>query len=339
MAAPPASCHSARREEERAGLRCWVLTEGHVGMVNQAVGLAEAMGLAPEIKRLAVRTPWKHLPPRLWVKALSAAGPGGDRLEPPWPDLLISCGKRSVAPALAIRRASRGRTFAVHIQTPPVDPGRFDLVVAPAHDRLTGPNVFVTRAAVHRVTPARLEQAAARFAPLLANLPRPLVAVLIGGSNGRHRLTPELTARVAEQLAALSRSRGIGLAVTASRRTGVENEAILRNRLSGASAVVWDGQGENPYFGYLGLADAVVVTADSVSMVSEAVSTGKPVHVVDLPGASRRIGRFHASLRDAGMTRRFDGTLDSWHYAPPDDTARAAAEVWRRLRDRRQAAA
>jgi mitochondrial fission protein ELM1 len=320
-----------------AELRCWVLTEGHVGMVNQAIGLAEAMGLTPEVKRLEIREPWRHLPPLLWVGTLRAPGPGGDRLAPPWPDIVISCGKRSAVPALAVKRASGGRTVAVHIQTPPVPAGRFDLVVAPAHDGLAGPNVFVTRAAVHRVTPERLAEAAARFAPGLAHLPRPLVAVLIGGSNGRHRLTPDIMARVADQLAALARDRGVGLAVTPSRRTGGENEAILRDRLRGLNAVIWDGQGENPYFGYLGLADAVVVTADSVSMVSEAVSTGKPVYVVELPGASRRIDRFHAMLREAGMTRRFEGRIETWQYAPPDDTARAAAEVWRRLRARQGA--
>jgi mitochondrial fission protein ELM1 len=317
---------------------CWVLTEGHIGMVNQAVGLAEAMGLTPVVKRLAIRAPWKYLPPRLWLGALDAPGPGGDRLTPPWPDLVISCGKRAVAPALAVKRASGGRTLAVHIQNPPVDPARFDLVVAPEHDGLSGPNVFVTRAAVHRVTPQKLAEAAQRFAPALAHLPRPLVAVLIGGSNGRHRLTPEVMARVADQLAALARDHGIGLAVTPSRRTGAENEAILRDRLKGLAAVIWDGRGDNPYFGYLGLADAVVVTADSVSMVSEAISTGKPVYVVDLPGASRRIDRFHETLRQAGIARRFEGRIESWSYAPPDDTARAAAEVWRLLRARRNAA-
>jgi len=317
---------------------CWVLTEGHIGMVNQAVGLAEAMGLTPVVKRLAIRAPWKYLPPRLWLGALDAPGPGGDRLTPPWPDLVISCGKRAVAPALAVKRASGGRTLAVHIQNPPVDPARFDLVVAPEHDGLSGPNVFVTRAAVHRVTPQKLAEAAQRFAPALAHLPRPLVAVLIGGSNGRHRLTPEVMARVADQLAALARDHGIGLAVTPSRRTGAENEAILRDRLKGLAAVIWDGRGDNPYFGYLGLADAVVVTADSVSMVSEAISTGKPVYVVDLPGASRRIDRFHETLRQAGIARRFEGRIESWSYAPPDDTARAAAEVWRLLRARRHAA-
>ena len=321
-----------------AELRCWVLTEGHVGMVNQAIGLAEAMGLKPEVKRLAIREPWRHLPPLLWLGTLRAPGPKGDRLAPPWPDIVISCGKRSAVPALAIRRASGGRTFTVHIQTPPVPASRFDLVVAPAHDGLTGPNVFVTRAAVHRVTPEKLADAAARFAPSLAHLPRPLVAVLIGGSNGRHRLTPDVMTRVADQLAALARDHGIGLAVTPSRRTGAANEAILRDRLRGLGAAIWDGQGENPYFGYLGLADAVVVTADSVSMVSEAVSTGKPVYVVELPGASRRIDRFHAMLREAGMTRRFEGRIERWSYAPPDDTVRAAAEVWRRLRARKAAA-
>ena len=113
--------------------------------------------------------------------------------------------------------------------------------------------------------------------------------------------------------------------MTASRRTGEANAAILKAALAGLPAQLWDGTGANPYLGYLALADAIVVTSDSVSMASEAVSTGKPVYVFDLDGGSARFERFHAHLRALGMTRPFDGTLDTWRYTPPDDTARVAA--------------
>ncbi len=312
----------------------WVLTEGHIGTENQALGLAEAFGADPVIKRVYPRFPWRRLPPRLWLGALHSPRRAGDRLLPPWPDLLITCGKRAAGVSVAIKRASRGRTFTVHVQTPPLRASRFDLVVVPEHDSLRGDNVFVTRAAVHRVTPARLEDAAKRFGERLAHLPRPLVAVLIGGSNRRHRLTPAITERIAEDLLSLARTAGAGLAVTPSRRTGEENVAILRRRLVGVPAEIWDGEGENPYFAYLALADAIVVTCDSVSMASEAISTGKPVYVIALEGRSRRIDAFHAALKSDGITRPFDGTLARWTYVPPGDTARAAAEIARRLKAR-----
>ncbi len=310
---------------------CWTLTEGHAGMESQCRGLAEALGVTPERKRARPRAPWIWLPTGCWPRPLAAPAPGSDALAPPWPDVLISCGRRSVDIALAIRRASGGRTFAVHIQDPHVRPSRFDLVVAPRHDGLTGPNVVVTAGAVHPVTPEKLAAAAGRFGPALAHLPRPLVAVLVGGSNRSYRLTPAVTAALAERLVELCRAEGAGLAVTPSRRTGRENERELRRRLAGVPSVVWDGSGENPYLGYLALADAIVVTCDSVSMVSEAIATGKPVYVVDIEGGSRRLRRFHEMLRADGITRPFDGRLDRWDYAPPDDTARAAEAIRRGL--------
>ena len=309
----------------------WVLTEGHVGMENQALGLAEAMGIEPAVKRLWPRAPWRYLPPRLWPAPLRSPGPGGDALQPPWPDLLITCGKRSTAPALAIKRASGGRTFTVHISDPRMSPAKFDLVVVSEHDPPRGENVIVVRGTVHRVTQAKLEAEARRIAGRLEGLPRPLVAVLIGGSNRKHKVGGDAMERFVGQLARLSRDRGAGLLVTASRRTGENNEAILRRGLADLPAEIWDRQGENPYFGYLGAADAIIVSGDSVSMVSEACSTGKPVHVARLATMSRRLEAFHAGLERDGLTRPFDGALQDWHYKPLDDTGRAANEVGARL--------
>jgi mitochondrial fission protein ELM1 len=313
-----------------AGPSVWAVHDGKVGMANQVVGLAEALGYPFLEKRLAIRGPWRHLTPQLWIQPLAALGPDGDRLAPPWPDVLIAVGRLTTAPALAAKRASSGRIFWVQVQDPRFARREVDLIVAPAHDPATGDNVFGTLGAVHRVTAARLSEGAAALAPRLAALPRPLVAVLLGGANRVYRASEALFAALVEQLVALAEA-GHGLAITPSRRTGAANEALLRRRLDGLPAYIWDGTGDNPYFGLLGLADAVLVTADSVSMVSEAAAAGKPIHVVDLEGGSAKFSRFHRALREAGITRPFTGAIESWRYAPPDDTARAAAEIRRRL--------
>ena len=138
---------------------------------------------------------------------------------------------------------------------------------------------------------------------------------------------------IRDRIAALAR-QGFGVAITPSRRTGETALAALRQRLSGVPHFLWDGTGENPYFGLLAHADALVVTGDSVNMVSEAASTGKPVHVVDLEGGSAKFRRFHDHFRQAGITRPFQGTIARWTYSPPDDTERAAAEIRHRLSHR-----
>ena len=308
---------------------CWVLSDGKAGMENQCVGLAEALGLDPVVKRVRLRFPWKQLSPSIlrWGNRYAAIGAP---LAPPWPDLLIATGRHSVAPGLAVGQQSPA-TFRVQIQDPGIAPGRFDLVVVPRHDRLRGENVMVTSGALHKVTAAKLAEAAARFGPGLAALPSPRVAVLVGGDNGVYRLTEAAAADLAGRLAGLARDHGAGLMVTPSRRTGAANERLLRQALAGLPAVVWDGVGDNPYLGYLGLADLIVATGDSVSMVSEACSTGKPVYVYDLPGGSAKFARFHQGLRDDGLVRPFTGALDRWSYPPLDDTARVAAQIRRQL--------
>jgi len=308
-------------------IRCWVLTDGKAGMESQCLGLAAALGLSPEIKRIATRFPWKYLPPQLWPRPLSAPGPGGDRLEPPWPDLLIASGRQAVAPAIAIREAAGGATVTVQIQNPTVDPARFDLVITPAHDGLGGPNVLSTLGAMHGVTAARLEEAARRFAPRYAALPRPLVAVLIGGPNRQYRMPPACADRLGGLLAEAAREAGAGLAITPSRRTGAANIRRIAARLEGVAADIWDGTGDNPYYGMLGLAEAIVVTGDSVNMVSEAAATGKPVHVFQLEGHGAKFDSFHRAMEERGVTRPFAGRIEYWRYTPPDDMAKAADAV------------
>jgi uncharacterized protein len=309
----------------------WVVSDGKVGMESQCIGLAEAMGANPIVKRIQVRRPWRWLPP-LWVPdPLASLGPKKDRLAPPWPDVLIASGRQSVAVSIAIRALSAGSTFTVQIQNPAVDPALFDAIVAPGHDRLSGPNIIATLGGMNRVTAARLAQAADRFAPRWSDLPRPLVAVMLGGSNKVYRMPARIGQKLGQDLAVLARREGAGLLVTPSRRTAPKVLEEIRRALDGLPAWIWDGSGENPYMGYLALADAIVVTADSVNMVSEAAATGKPVFVVELKGGSRKFRAFHEDLRGKGITRPFEGRLNSWHYTALHETERAAEEIRRRF--------
>ena len=292
-------------------------------MVSQALGLAEAVGFPFIEKRLTIRFPWAYLPPRLWFFPFSATH-HRPNLAPPWPQLVIGCGRNAAMPVLAIRRASDGHTAAVQIQDAGV--GEFDLSVVPEHDGLRGPRVIVTRGAVHRVTPARLAAERRRF-PALAAMSRPILSVLIGGTNKAYRLTLRRVREIADAVGEILRNQGGSALLTPSRRTGAAGIALLRNRLNGLPAVIWDGAGENPYFAFLALADAFLVTADSVSMISEAAATGKPVHILGLNGGNAKFARFHAVMRAAGVTRPFTGEIESWSYPIPDDTARAGAAV------------
>ncbi len=312
-------------------------------MASQAIGLAEAVGLPCSHRVARPRAPWRWLPGQACPGVLELGlGADSDPLTPPWPDLLISCGRRSVSMAIAIRRRSRGRTLTVHIQDPRVDPRHFDLVVPMAHDGLEGENCVPVLTALHRITPERLEEAATHFAPILLDGlagQGPRIAVLIGGSSRRHRLDPETSRRLAERLVAFGRRHGARLMVTASRRTGPENCAVLGETLRAAGGYFWDGHGENPYLGLLALANTVIVTEDSVSMVSEACATGRPVYTLALPGhMGRRLSAFHEGLRRRGLTRPFTDTLEYWRYPRIDETGRIAALVRERLAGRPDAA-
>jgi mitochondrial fission protein ELM1 len=311
-----------------SSLSSWLLAEPLVGLHSQIYGLAEAAGLTPELRDLRARWPWRHIAPEAWVAPLRALPPGA--LAPPWPDVLIGGGGKA-APILAALGRHGHAMRRVMVQHPRLKISRFDLVVVVRHDQLTGPNVLVTRTALHRATPARLAEAASVWAPRLAHLPRPWVAVLVGGSNGRFRLDAAVAEDLSARLAAMMRADRVGLALTPSRRTDPAARRVFADRLRPLGAEIWDMTGENPYYGMLALADAIVVTADSVSMISEAVATAAPVMIADIPGRSRRIGLFTQALIDEKRVRPYQGRMEHWPVAPLDDTAAAGAEMARRL--------
>jgi hypothetical protein len=300
-------------------------------MDNQSMGLATALGLDVTKKHLIATAPWRYLPPQLWLDPLRFLGKESDPLTPPWPDVVISTGRLTVAPALAIKRASGGKVFNIRIQSAYTAYNEFDVIVTPRHDQFVHPHGIQTIGSMHSLTHERLAAAAEKFAPQFAHLPRPLVGVSIGGSNACYDITPEIGRQLGEQLARMSAATGAGIVLTPSRRTGTAVEAALRLALADTPCYIWDGSGENPYLGLLALSDYLVTTADSVNMVAEACFTGKPVYVVELQGGSPKFLRFHQALRQGGYTRPFTGMLEQWTYPPLDEVSSVARQILQRM--------
>ena len=234
------------------------MTDGSVGMEAQGTAVAEAVGLPFSLRRARVTGAMQFLPAPLQLlvppSRLLHSVASNLPLEAPWPRLVMSIGRRSVPIALAIKRLSHPHAFALHIQNPRVPARLFDLIAAPVHDNFERPNVIVTFGAVHSVTASRIAEEAKRFAPRVATLPHPRIAVLLGGESQAFSFPPDAASAFGAELAALAKESGGALLVTPSRRTRPDSLA----RLSGATAdvphFVWDGAGDNPYFALLGLA-------------------------------------------------------------------------------------
>ena len=305
-------------------LTVWVLVErGLIGTEKQCVAVAEALGAQPVIKRITLRQPWRFLSPFINIGIRFGFG---EKIVPPWPDVLICGGRKSVGLALWIKKMSHGRTYTVCILDPKLHRDKFDLIAAPVHDGLSGPNIVQTIGAPNAITWQRLAEASAKWSPHFAALPSPRVAVLVGGTSRTHSMPRAKMETLAAQLRDLA-TQGCGLMITASRRTGAENLKILQDALAGTSAYIWDGQGDNPYEGFLALAEYIIVTSDSVSMTSESASTGKPVYRYDLSGGSARFDAFHVLMDLKGATRPFTGILEKWTYAPITDAQTVAEAI------------
>lgn len=294
----------------------WIITEGLAGTENQCIGVAEALGAAPDVMRVSLRPPWKQLSPWLSYEQSWSFVPS---LHGPWPDILVTSGRKAIAAARYIKKQSP-RTFTAHLQDPRVSPDQFDLVAVPHHDRLRGPNVIVTDAAPNRISEA-----------LLANAPHPApsakraIGVLIGGDSKTHRMTDAVMDRLCGQLTALAGNYKV--LVTVSRRTSAAQTARLKSALKNTDAYIWDGSGDNPYFGILAQADYLLVTNDSTSMISDAATTGKPVYLVPLEGGSPKFERLYAHLQALGTLRDFEGVLENHPYAPLQDARKIADAI------------
>lgn len=321
-------------------LACWIATNGAAGNVRQAQALARAMQTEPETLCTGLRMPWRWLAPRLTAGLRFGVAPQlRRRLHAPWPALVIGCGRDAAALIRWLRQASDGKTFTVQILDPRIDPKHFDLVVAPRHDALAGANVIQTIGALNAVDEDWLAAGCARF-PLLAQLPQPRMAVLIGGPRRGLDMSDAWFETFLARINSFAARDGGSLLVSTSRRTPQSWQRISRERLRATCVHFWNGaaDGENPYQGYLAAADRIAVTPDSVNMLSEACATGKPVFTLLPESARGKLTGLHAELRAQGWLHALDANVDfSTLQQPPPlrELAAVASKVWHVLESTR----
>ena len=318
----------------------WVLADQYIGNMNQCLGVADALGLPHQTKRISYNC-LARLPNLILGSTLAhVSGSGASQISSPWPDVVIASGRRTVPVARAIKRFSGGRTFLVQTMWPGRPADDLDLIATPFHDRpKRHANLIRTIGAPHNVTEKRLSAAAEDWKERLGNIARPCIALLVGGDTRRHRFTPTLARQLGREVSALARKWGGGLLVSTSRRTdSAAREALLKSLEDSADIFIWrDEHGDNPYLAYLALSDVVVVTGDSTSMCTEACATGRPVYVF-APAHSTGLKhqRLHKMLYDYGSAQPLSAALNSktmtvWSYEPINDAAIIACEIRRRI--------
>ena len=271
--------------DSRITPRVWAVLCYRGGDNSQILALAEALGWPFEVKRLAYRRLGRFVD--LWrgTTLLGIDRRRSSSLRPPWPDLVISAAMRNEPVCRWIRKQSRGRTRYVHLGKPWARLASFDLVVTtPEHRLPRRSNVVQNTLTLHRVTPEKLAAEARAWEHGLARLPRPFVAVLVGGYAGPHALDREKAERLGRETSAIARKQGGSLLITTSYRTSRAATAGLLASIDVPHRIFcWRPDANaNPYFAFLALADSIVVTCDSASMLAEACATRKPVYIFDL---------------------------------------------------------
>lgn len=275
--------------ESESPPRVWVVDSHRSGEKTQLRALAEGLGWPYEIKTLRYR---KFEMRTNLLRGSDLRGvdrANSDALAPPWPDLVLSMGMRNEPVARWIRDQSGGRTRLVFLGRLWSDPEQFDLVITTPQYRVPDrPNVLRNALPLHPLGPGPMAKAAARWGPALSHLPRPYLTVNIGGTSGPYAFGPRAAERLVRDTLTLARERGASLLISSSARTPAPAIAAFAAQSEVPMQLYrWQpGDPDNPYLGFLALADEIIVTADSISMLSEAYATGKPVHMFD-PGAGR----------------------------------------------------
>lgn len=320
-----------------AGLKGWVITDDKAGMQVQANGVATALGLDWEAKTVAPHGIYRFAAPYGPPDKRDRFGREGSQFHAPWPAVAIATGRLSIPYIRALRRHAGMATYTVVLQDPKTSAKTADLIWVPEHDRRRGANVITTLTAPHGFTPERLAALAAEEPAWLAALPRPRVAVILGGKNAVYKFTDADDDRFEAALTSIAQHGGSFL-VTPSRRTHQRLLRAVERATAHAPRYIWNGEGPNPYPHFLAHADRFVVTGDSVNMTGEPLVTGRPVWVFEPSGGSAKFNRFHESLRRYGATRSLPNavtSLETWAYEPLDAARTIAREIelrWLRRR-------
>ncbi len=308
-------------------LKGLLLTEGLHGMISQVEGLAKALDLDYFHEKVELNSPWNLVPPSLTPKKKFIFK---NQINKEY-DVIISCGRKSVIPSIVLKKNSNKKIVNIHIQNPKVSLENFDIVVAPDHDSLDGPNVLISKGAIHYLTLDEIEKAKDYLVSKIEKQ-KEVVTLILGGPTKYYNYDNESMIQIFSKINKQILEKNMQLIIIPSNRTPEKiiqfaKEYFNKNRL------IIDNVDKQAYLSSLALAKYIIVTCDSSSMISEAAITGKPIYVAMIPATrnDKRFKKFRDLLESMNIIRKLEDSLDTWSYEKLDETNRIAKQIKEKL--------
>tara|TARA_B100000700_G_scaffold135801_1_gene151730 strand:- start:1759 stop:2709 length:951 start_codon:yes stop_codon:yes gene_type:complete len=308
-------------------LKALLLTQGMHGMISQAEGLANALRLGFRHEAIQLKNFWNYIPPKFtptFEGILKKKFVCDSRV-------IISCGRKSVVPSILLKKRFKNEIFNIHIQDPKVNLKNFDCIICPEHDSLVGDNVIKTKGAIHYLTNDEIQKNISYLKPNQAD--KKVVTFILGGPNKYYNFSESQMDQMFSKIKNMFISTKYKLIIIPSYRTP-ENIIKLAFNYFNQDHLVVKNRDKKAYLSSLGLADIIIVTCDSTSMISEAAITGKPVYVARM-GHKRSIHRFekfYKLFKDFGIIRDLEDKIEYWNYKGLDEVNRAASIVKEKMK-------
>ena len=295
--------------DDRNVKSCWIVTDGTTGMLKQSIAVAKSLNIEPTILQ-AYPTPILRLFPTLakiptWRLTM---GRSPSWIRGPYPDYIISCGRRMAGLSIGLRRISKGKSKTIHIQDPGISPDYFDVLVVPSHDRIAAlqqsfSNLVISTGSLSWLAKKQIMAGKSDMNERFGPLDSPQIVVMLGGNNKRYRVSTSIIEKLAHDIFDYARLKNARLIIVLSRRTPKKARIIFQKLDEDKKHIIWDDERGNPYPDILSIADEIVVTSDSVNMVTEACLLGRPVFVAHWGEEQGRLAKFHGIMNDGGFTR------------------------------------
>jgi len=307
-----------------------LLTEGYHGMISQVEGLAKALNADFQHRIVKLKWLWNYIPPKLSPVSRLILKNEQYITENEKFDLVISCGRKSVIPSIFIKKKNK-KIFTIHIQNPKVRFNNFDLIVVPEHDGLKGENIIASKGAIHYITRLEIEKARPYLHDKIQN--EKIVSLILGGPNKYYNFSNEELTNIFGEIKSSFISQGYKAIIIPSMRTPkrIIDLAITEFLTDG---FVVNSVDKQAYLSSLAIANSIVVTCDSTSMISEAATSGKPIFVARMQPKRNnyRFKRFYKLFRELGIIKNLGEKVENWTYNSFNEAERIAAIINSRLR-------
>ena len=305
-----------------------LLTEGMHGMISQVEGLAKALDIDFSHHKVELKHFWKLIPPRL----TPLSNISFKEIKTSDFDIIISCGRKSVIPSIYLKKISKKKIYNIHIQDPKVNYNFFDLIVAPEHDGISSSNIINTKGAIHYLTESEIKDNSNYLKSFIKNDERKIFAFIMGGPNKYYEYSTKNMKRIFSTLYNLNKKQNFQLVIIPSMRTP-KNTIQYAKEFFGETHTVIENIDKKAYLSALALAEYIIVTCDSSSMISEAALTGKPIYVANiLPKRNdKRFQKFRNLFRELNITRNLGEPFENWSYQKLDETNRVAKIIKERV--------